>query len=50
MQPSLRIERIGKAEQVALVGAPSVVEDQKAVRLMVGCPLEIDERLGDGGP
>jgi hypothetical protein len=50
MQPSVRIERIGKPEQVALVRAPPVVEDQEAVRLTLGSALQIDERLGNDGP
>jgi hypothetical protein len=43
VQPPLRVEHVGEAEQVVLVGAAAVVEDEEAGRLAVGGALAEDE-------
>jgi len=45
VQPFPRIERIGKAEQIPLIGATAVVEDQKALWGLIGRSFRLDERL-----
>src|SRR5436305_4198377 len=42
----LRIEEVGEADQVALVGAAAVVEDQQSLRVAGGGAFEMKERLG----
>ena len=43
VQPPPRVEHVGEAEQVVLVGAAAVVEDEQAGRLAVGGALAEDE-------
>jgi hypothetical protein len=43
VQAALRIEHVGEAEQILLVGPAAVVEDQQAERLAGGRPLAVDE-------
>ena len=43
VQAALRVEHVGEAEQILLVGPAAVVEDQQAVRLAGGRPLAVDE-------
>ena len=44
MQTPLRVERLRETEQIVLVGAAAVVEDQQALRRAVGGALHIYER------
>ncbi len=43
VQPPLRVEHVGEAEQVVLVGAAAVVEDDQAGGVAVRRPLAMDE-------
>jgi hypothetical protein len=43
VEPPPRVEHVGEAEQVVLVGAAAVVEDEQAGRLAVGGALAEDE-------
>ena len=44
MQPPLGVEHVGEPEQVGLVGAAAVVEDEQARRLARGRALPVVER------
>ena len=44
VQPALGVERVGEREQVVLVGAAAVVEDQETARRGRGGTLLIGER------
>ena len=43
VQPPLRVEHVGEAEQVVLVGAAAVVEDEQALGRAGGGPLAVDQ-------
>jgi hypothetical protein len=43
VEAPVRVERVSKTEQVVLVGATSVVEDEQAGRIAVRRALAIDE-------
>jgi hypothetical protein len=45
VQPPLRIERIGKPQQVPLVGPASVVEHEQTLGLTGARALQISQRL-----
>ena len=47
MQPSARVEHVPEREQVRLIRAAAVMEDQQPVRLTVGLALEHAERRHD---
>ena len=44
VQATLRVERVREAEQVVLVCAPAVVEDEEALRFARRRALTVDER------
>ena len=41
VQPAPRVEHVGEAEQVALVGAAAVMEDEQALGLVGGRALKV---------
>ena len=43
VEPLLRVEHVGEAEQVVLVGPAAVMEDEQAGGVSVGRPLTMDE-------
>ena len=45
VQPPLGVEHVGEAEQVVLVGAAAVVEDEQALGRAGGGALAVDQRL-----
>jgi hypothetical protein len=45
VEPALGVEHVGETEQVALIGAAAVVEDEHAPRVIVRRALEEPERL-----
>jgi hypothetical protein len=44
VQPPPRVEHVGEGQQVALIGAPSVVKYEQPVRLTGGRTVSVDER------
>ena len=43
MQPAIGIQDVGQPEEVALVGAAAVVEDEQPIGVAAGGPLEMGE-------